>query len=155
VPIAQTLEPAPAPESAPAPEAAVALDAFGPAQWPEVCAALKLGGVVANSAANLELVERTGTRLRFRIDARSDALYDASHGVRIETALGRYFGTPVQVEIVSGTLEAESPREVELRKRRERQRAAVETLHADPVVNALVQRFNGVLLEDTVVPLDE
>ena len=161
VPIAQTRESAPAQESAPEPEVApepeltVALEAFGPAQWPEVCAALKLGGVVANSAANLELVERTGTRLRFRIDARSDALYDASHGVRIETALGRYFGTPVQVEIASGTLEAESPREVELRKRRERQRAAVAMLHADPVVNALVQRFNGVLLEDSVVPLDE
>lgn len=148
-PLAQT------PESAPAPEPVVALDAFGPAQWPDVCGALKLGGVVANSAANLELVERLGTRLRFRIDARSDALYDASHRTRIETALGDYFGSPVQVEIASGTLEAESPREVEVRKRRERQRAAVAMLHADPVVNALVQRFNGVLLEDTVVPLDE
>ena len=139
----------------PVPGSALALEQFGPAQWPEVCKALALGGVVANSAANLELVERVDKRLVFRLDARSDALYDASHRERIEAALSGYFATPVQVEIASGVLEAESPREVEARQRRERQLAAVATLRADPLVSALMERFNGVLLEDTVVPLDE
>ncbi len=159
--MAPALEPVPTAEASP-PAAAVpvagsalALEQFGPTQWPEVCKALALGGVVANSAANLELVERVDKRLVFRLDARSDALYDASHRERIEAALCQYFATPVQVEIASGVLEAESPREVEARQRRERQLAAVATLRADPLVSALMERFNGVLLEDTVVPLDE
>ena len=146
---------APPPAAAPAPGSAIALEQFGPAQWPMVCGALALGGVVANTAANLELVERAGSRLVFRLDVRSDALYDGSHRERIEAALGAYFATPVQVEIASGVLRAESPREVEVRHRRERQLAAVATLRADPLVSALMARFNGVLLEDTVVPLDE
>ncbi|MFP5414459.1 MAG: DNA polymerase III subunit gamma/tau [Gammaproteobacteria bacterium] len=154
VPAATVSPPAPV-AAAPVVDAALALEQFGPAQWPVVCKALALGGVVANSAANLELVERVDKRLVFRLDARSDALYDASHRERIEAALCRYFATPVQVEIASGVLEAESPREVEVRQRRERQLAAVATLRADPLVSALMERFNGVLLEDTVVPLDE
>ncbi|TAL08787.1 MAG: DNA polymerase III subunit gamma/tau [Porticoccaceae bacterium] len=155
------LEPEPMPEvpvpppAVSVPGSAIALEQFGPAQWPMVCGALALGGVVANTAANLELVERVGSRLVFRLDARSDALYDVSHRERIEAALGGYFATPVQVEIASGVLGAESPREVELRRCRERQLAAVATLRADPLVSALMARFNGVLLEDTVVPLDE
>ena len=147
--------PAPPATAAPVPGSTIALEQFGPAQWPAVCKELALGGVVANSAANLELVECVGSRLVFRLDARSDALYDGSHRERIEAALSRYFASPVHVEIASGALQAESPREVELRERQERQLAAVATLRADPLVSALVERFNGVLLEDTVVPLDE
>ncbi|MCC6297629.1 MAG: DNA polymerase III subunit gamma/tau, partial [Pseudomonadales bacterium] len=85
----------------------------------------------------------------------SAALYDDDHRRRLQRALEEYFGREVAVAIETGALQAESPRAAALRAQRERQAAAVAALRADPVVGALVAQFDGVLLEETVVPLDD
>jgi len=158
-------EPAPraAPEPVALPEAAappgggakIGLAEFQPGNWPQVCRALALGGVAGSVADNLELVAVADAALAFRLDAGSAALYDDDHRQRLQRALEEYFGRPVSVAIETGALQAESPRAAALRAQRERQAAAVAALRADPVVGALVAQFDGVLLEETVVPLDD
>jgi len=96
-----------------------------------------------------------GTELRFRLDAGSAALYEDGHRQRLQAALADYFGSAVTAVVEVGDLPAESPRAAALRAARERRARAVAELRADPVVGALVERFDGVLLEDSVVPLDD
>ena len=148
-------KPAPEPEAPAAAAAGIALAALGPELWPRVCGALGLGGVVGNTAENLELVRVAGAELGFRLDPRSAALYEDAHRARLQDALRGYFRTAVTVSVEVGAQQAESPRAAALRAARERRDRAVAELRADPVVGALVERFDGVLLEDTVVPLDD
>jgi DNA polymerase-3 subunit gamma/tau len=155
-PLATRSELGPTPVSAPGPDTdGIALAEFAPHHWPRVCGELRLGGVVGNTADNLELVAVTGTELVFRLDAASAALHEDGHRQRLQEALGAYFGAAVTVRIEVGALQSESPRAAALRAERERHAAAVAALRADPVVGAVVEHFDGVLLEDTVVPLDE
>ncbi|MFZ5654564.1 MAG: DNA polymerase III subunit gamma/tau [Pseudomonadota bacterium] len=142
------------PQPAPA-DAGIALCALRPELWPRVCGALGLGGLAGNTAENLELVGVAGTELRFRLDAGSAALYEDGHRQRLQAALADYFGSAVTAVVEVGDLPAESPRAAALRAARERRARAVAELRADPVVGALVERFDGVLLEDSVVPLDD
>ncbi len=141
------------------PEAATAssvpLSEFAPARWPEVCRSLSLGGVAGNTVTNLELVTASGAELMFRLDDGSASLYEDAHRQRLQDALSAYFSTAVKVRIEVGALQSESPRVAALRAERERHAAAVAALRSDPVVGALVEHFDAVLLEDTVVPLDE
>lgn len=147
--------PEPLPAVAPgADTGGIALAEFAPHHWPRVCGALGLGGVAGNTADNLELAAVTGAELVFRLDAASASLYEDGHRRRLQEALTAYFGTAVSVRVEVGALQSESPRAAALRAERERHAAAVAALRADPVVGALVEHFDGVLLEDTVVPLD-
>lgn len=133
----------------------IGLAEFQPDNWPQVCRALALGGVAGSIADNLELVAVTGTVLAFRLDADNASLYDGGQRERVQRALTDYFGRAVTVTIESGELQAESPRAAALRVRRERQATALAALRSDPVVGALVAQFDGVLLEETVIPLDD
>ena len=139
----------------PAGHVRIGLAEFQPGNWPQVCRGLTLGGVAGSIADNLELVAVAGTALAFRLDAGSESLYDDGQRARVQRALAEYFGCALTVTIETGALQAESPRVAAQRAQRERQAAAVAALRDDPVVGALVEQFDGVLLEDTVVPLDD
>lgn len=141
---------------------ALTLSEFGPEQWRRVYAEMDLGGLIENTAANLILLKRDGAKLWFRLDADNDALYDEAHRVRLEQALVSYFGEPIIVEIErapitqgNAGLQTETPRAARQREQEERQQAAVQSLREDPLVNTLIEKFNGELLEDTISPLEE
>ena len=141
---------------------ALALTDFSPEHWRQVYMGLGLGGLVENTASNLILTKRQGAKLWFRLDADHDALYDEAHQERLETALSTYFGTALTLEIerapivqVEGDAAVETPRAAHQREQYERQQAAIKTLREDPLVNTLIEQFNGELLEDTILPLEE
>ncbi|MEH6542822.1 MAG: DNA polymerase III subunit gamma/tau [Porticoccaceae bacterium] len=140
----------------------IALAEFSPEHWRAVYSGLALGGIIENTAANLILIKRQGAELWFRLDADNDALYDEGHRKRLETALVAYFGESLTVNIdraqitsAPGETAAETPRAAREREQYERQQAAIKTMREDPVVNTLIERFNGELLEDTISPLEE
>ena len=135
------------------------LDQLKPEHWLKLFDALAIGGVLKTVAAGLELmavdVRDSGVgRLRFRLDERDAGLYDPVHQVRLGAALGDYFGRAIEVEITAGAVDQETPRLRAERLAAERQETALRTLRNDPVVRDLVARFDGQLLEDTVVPSD-
>ena len=140
----------------------IALAEFSPEHWRAVYSGLALGGIIENTAANLILIKRQGAELWFRLDADNDALYDEGHRERLETALVAYFGESLTVNIdraqitsAPGEAAGETPRAAREREQYERQQAAIKTMREDPVVNTLIERFNGELLEDTILPLEE
>ena len=140
----------------------VSLAEFSPEHWRTVYTDLSLAGMIENTAANLILIKRQGAELWFQLDADNDALYDEVYRERLETVLSTYFDEPLAIHIeraqmvpVAGDAGAETPRAARERERYERQQAAIKAMREDPMVNTLIERFNGELLEDTISPLEE
>ena len=125
-----------------------------PERWIEIYQGLPVGGVLQNIAANLALVEVRGNTLRFDLDIDNSSLYEITHQQRLAEVLTEYFHQPVNVDIEVGVVSLETPQACRLRKREERQAAALESLQHDPSVRRVMDVFGGVLLEKTVKPVD-
>ena len=125
-----------------------------PDRWIEIYQGLQVAGLLQNIAANLCLVEVDGPTLHFVLDIASSSLYEESHQQRLADVLTEYFGEPVTVQIEVGAVATETPLARTERLRRERQSQAVEQLRLDPNVRRITELFNGVLLENTIKPID-
>ncbi len=125
-----------------------------PDRWIEIYQGLQVAGLLQNIAANLCLVDIAGPVLHFVLDIASSSLYEESHQQRLADVLTEYFGEPVTVQIEVGAVATETPLARTERLRRERQSQAVEQLRLDPNVRRITELFNGILLENTIKPID-
>ena len=125
-----------------------------PERWLDIYQGLSVGGVLQNVAANLAFVEARGNTLRFDLDIENSSLYEEGHQQRLAEVLTEYFGQPISVDIEVGVVAMETPQANRLRKREERQAAALDSLKHDPNVRRIMDVFGGVLLEKTVKPID-
>lgn len=125
-----------------------------PDRWIEIYQGLQVAGLLQNIAANLCLVDADGPTLHFVLDIASSSLYEESHQQRLADVLTEYFGEPVTVQIEVGAVATETPLARTERLRRERQSQAVEQLRLDPNVRRITELFNGILLENTIKPID-
>ena len=100
------------------------------------------------------MVEVRGNTLRFDLDIANSSLYEEGHQQRLADTLSEYFGQPVDVDIEVGAVAMETPQANRLRKKEERQAAALDSLKHDPNVRRVMDVFGGVLLEKTVKPID-
>ena len=138
----------------PAPERQWTLEDMTPERWLDVYRHLPVGGLLQNTAANLALVEVVGQALHFVLDIDQSTLYEEGHQQRLAEALSQYFSQSVSVVIEVGAAPSETPQVALERMRRERQEAAVSSLRQDPHVRRITDMFGGVLLENTIKPLD-
>jgi DNA polymerase III subunit gamma/tau len=130
------------------------LSLAAPQRWIDIYQGLAVGGVLQNTAANLVLIEVRGHAFRFELDINNSAMYEETHQHRLAEALSNYFDQPVTVDIEVGPVTSETPQAYRERTRAERQAAAVEGLKHDPNVRRIQDVFGGVLLENTVKPID-
>ena len=146
-----------APGEEPDPVAAtgqIALDDLAAANWYQLLEQLGLGGIVYTIAINCELSSRAGNRLVFTLDQANAALFNPGHVKQINSALEKYFNCSLVVEIEPGTVQGETPGQRQVRLRRERQEAAEATIEADPLLQALITRFDGELDRSSIKPAD-
>lgn len=115
--------------------------------WIDLCSKLELSGMSANLAAHAELVAQDGERYLLRIESAHSTLLDGPHAARIGEALSRHFGRVIKVEFETGPLQSETPVQYRERQLREQHEQAIARLEADPVVNALLARFEGSSLD--------
>ncbi len=125
-----------------------------PKRWIDIYQGLAVGGVLQNTAANLVLIDVRGHAFRFELDINNSAMYEETHQHRLAEVLSNYFDQQVTVDIEVGPVTSETPHAYRERTRAERQAAAVESLKYDPNVRRIQDVFGGVLLENTVKPID-
>jgi len=130
------------------------LEKVKPSDWLDIYQALQIGGLLQNTAANLTLVEVSDAVLHFVLDIDHASLYEEGHQQRLADILDSYFNVPVSVVIEVGVVSSETPQAYLERLRQERQQDAVNSLKQDPHVRRITDMFNGVLLENTIKPLD-
>ena len=141
------------PTPKPKPQAAVSKVAFtelSPERWIEVYAGLGVTGLLQSTVANCVLEGGDGETLHFILDQGQSTLYDPAHQQRMAELLSNYFQRPLQVVIRPGVVEAETPAAFAIRLRQEQYKGALQALYDDPLVQQLLQQFEGKLDEDSV-----
>ena len=117
--------------------------------WMWVCHSLLLSGITRIITAHCEYVSHCTRRIHLRLDWQKKSLYNESHRQRIEKALVGYFVQPLEVAVTIGTVESETPATWSQRKRAERYEAQ-NNIFNDRHVQALVKKFSGIILEDSI-----
>ncbi len=78
-------------------------------EWPEMLASLDLQGAARQLASHCRLVERSGDRFMFLLDARAEALRTRQLEEKFAQALARLTGTPVRLEFEVGAEAGDTP----------------------------------------------
>ena len=130
-----------------------ALADLQPNDWHTLFVDLRLGGVTRSIAANSVLQEVSGNELVLLLEQTQASLFDEGHRKRIEQALRDYFASPLSLRVEVGEVLAETPAQYRQRQTRERQAAALDSFTQDPVVQAMLERFDGEIRLDSIKPL--
>ena len=130
------------------------LNALTPERWSVQLPDLAIGGVVGNLLSHCLLVASDGNQLAFQLDAANASLYTPDYQRRIEELLTARFGEPVKVRIDVVSVSAETPARQRQRAQAERQQQAEASLLGDPVVQTLLNEFQGQLDPASIRPLD-
>ncbi|NIB44425.1 DNA polymerase III subunit gamma/tau [Pseudomaricurvus alkylphenolicus] len=148
--------PTPPPEAAEPEKPALAklpLANLQPEQWIQLYTGLGVGGVLQSTVSNCQLLKVQGNQLQFVLDQANSMLYDPSHQQRLSDMLSQYFGEPVTAVIEQGAIIGETPAAFAIRLKQEQYDSALQALRSDPLVQQLLQQFEGQLDEESVQPL--
>lgn len=130
------------------------LSSLTPATWNDTLAELGLVGIVYNIASNCELRSRVDNVLDFVLDENGASLFNDGHVGKIRMALENYFSAELKVTINPGVLLGETPALTRIRLNAERQSEAVAEIEGDPVLQQLIERFDGELDRASIVPVE-
>ena len=122
--------------------------------WGQLMGDLGLTGSLRMLAGSCALDRREGDTVYFRLDPLSEPLLTRQRRDALATALSRYFGERLKVEIRIAESTPETPHVQENRLADARLDAARESLESDPNVKALKTMFGAELKADSIEPLD-
>ena len=123
--------------------------------WETLVAELGLHGPAKQFAAHCVLLERAPGVVRLQLDSAGEAFRRPQIEQRIAQLLTERFGQPTRLEIVQADRPAELPtqaRRVALANE-DRQRAAEQSIEADPAVRAMREVFGATVKPGSVRPL--
>ena len=157
-------QPAPAPEPAfaepdPAPESAIEAEVEqeplpeGEFVWYRDFRSLGIVGMPGNLASH-GAMSRDGDVITLTIDEGHARLLNSRHEEKILAALRNRFGDSIQLRTEQGNPGPDTPAAYEERQRKARQEAAEASIHRDPVVKSIVERFEARVVEDSIRPAE-
>ena len=143
------IEPDPEPESV-APAEPVNPDGF---VWERDYRQLEITGMPGN-LASYSAMAMDGQTVVLTLDEGHARLLNARHEEKIVAALRSYFGDATQLKIKQGIPGPHTPAAFEERQRVARQKAAEAAIRQDPVVQSIVERFEGRVVEESIRPAE-
>ncbi|MEK1906079.1 MAG: DNA polymerase III subunit gamma/tau, partial [Pseudomonas sp.] len=123
------------------------------AEWLELFPRLGLSGMTGSIGANCTLIETNGDDWLLHLDPGHSALFNATQQRRLNDALDQHLGRTIKLRIELILPEQETPAQAASRKRAERQRQAEQSIHADPLIQQMIQQFGAVIRADSIEPL--
>lgn len=132
----------------------IAFNEFSLDLWVSVVSQLGLTGMTASLANTLSLEEVGSAELVYHYTADQEALLSGVHKERIQDAILDYFNASIEVKFVKNTQTRETPSQYFSRKKAERLEEAIVSFEQDLVVQTLVEEFQGVVIRDSIVPID-
>lgn len=122
--------------------------------WFTVYNGIDTGGLLQSTVANCALINWESLHLQFILDHQQSTLYDTKHQQYLADLLTEYFGHPIEVTITLGDVPYETPSQIVIRQRQERQIQAEEAIANDPVVEQLQEMFDGKVVPESIKPID-
>ena len=124
------------------------------ADWQQLAARLSIGGIANQLAHNCAFREYTNGRLSLQLDPAAERLRVPSTVARLKSALEQALGRPIELEIKVGRPEQETLAQRRARETGERQQAAVDQMHADPVARSVRETFDADWAPGSIQPAD-
>ncbi|HET6725186.1 MAG TPA: DNA polymerase III subunit gamma/tau [Gammaproteobacteria bacterium] len=148
--------PPPAPAAAPAAKPASTGTSAAPdsPNWAALVEALALRGMARELAVNCSLESREGDSIRLTLDAAHQQLLTEQSKDRLQQALARHYGRPVELRITTGAAAAPTPAQRRRQREDKRQEAAREAIESDPNVRALQEAFGAEIKPASIKPID-
>ncbi len=120
--------------------------------WQNMIEEMGLKGLTKELAGNCVIKSQSETKIELALTPTQEHLLNASQQGRIEQALKDKYGADLVLSIVLEDSENETPAETNARMQRERQKEAVNSVNSDPVVQSLMDTFNGTIDQDSIQP---
>ena len=141
----------------------VLLEQLNADNWLDVYRQIDTDGLLQSTVANCAYIgqtanqtsNQTNSTIEFILDEQQSTLYDVSHQQRLADLLSHYFQQTVKVSIQLGVPASETPAQIILRQKQERQRQAEQAIQSDPTVSQLKRAFGATIIENSIKPIDE
>lgn len=128
------------------------VEADGEFLWARDFRSLGLTGMPGNLASHAAMSWQ-GTTVVLTLDQGHERLLNDRHRVRIVEALQQRFGEHISLQVQQGEPGEDTPAAWEERARIARQQAAEASIRNDPLVNSIVERFEGRVVEESIKPV--
>ncbi|TNF33042.1 MAG: DNA polymerase III subunit gamma/tau [Gammaproteobacteria bacterium] len=122
--------------------------------WYGLVNAMNLKGMVKQLAVNCVLQSHVGNDMTLVLNKDFAQLLNDNLLKKLQDALCDYLDSKVKLNITLGQTEAETPAQTVARNVAERQQAAEQAIQQDPLVQALKENFDAVVLPNSVRPVD-
>ncbi|MEX0604322.1 MAG: DNA polymerase III subunit gamma/tau [Marinobacter sp.] len=119
--------------------------------WPRDFRSLEIVGMPGNLASH-SAFHQEGDVITLTIDEGHARLLTGRHQDRIKEALVTRFGDDVKLQIEEGDAGNNTPAIWEEQARIARQQAAEDAVRTDPLIQSIVERFEGRVVEDSIRP---
>jgi DNA polymerase III subunit gamma/tau len=121
-------------------------------EWQSMIDEMALKGLTKELAGNCVIKSQTENKLELALSPSQEHLLNSSQKDRIEQAIKMRLGADVELTIIIENSDNETPAEANARIRRERQKAAENSVNSDPAVQSLLDTFNGTIDQDSIQP---
>ena len=120
------------------------------ADWPQIVAALDLGGAARQLAAHCALQAREGDVLHLQLDPQHAHVRTRALEDKLAQALGRHFAAPIRLQIELAVTAPDTPARAEQQQEAAALDAARVAIETDPTVRALREKFGASVRADSV-----
>ncbi|WP_323753780.1 DNA polymerase III subunit gamma/tau [Marinobacter sp.] len=121
--------------------------------WERDYRSLEITGMPGN-LASYSAMKREGETVVLTLEEGHARLLNERHEEKILAALRSRFGDATQLKVKEGEPGLHTPAAFEERQRVARLKAAVESIRKDPLVQNIVERFEGRVVEESIRPIE-
>lgn len=139
-------------ESPPAAQTSVRLASA--ADWQRLVAQLPLRAVPRQLAHNCDFREWVDGRLVLNLDPAAESMRTSNAEERLRETLEHALGRRITLDIQIAQPQQETLAQRDIRESGEREQAAVETLHTDPIAKQLREQFDADWVPGSITPTD-
>ena len=123
--------------------------------WLMIYPRLIVSGLSENVLSNIQLNNRKGRDLYFKLDEEVGTIYNEDMLSKLSFTLSSFLNREVIVHISIGRLNSETPSKLNLRLKKEARKVALENFEKDANVQKLINHFSGKLSVNSITPIDE
>lgn len=120
----------------------------GELNWSDIISKLKLSGMALALASHCTLKTRSNDQVELNIAAKHEPLVNKTLHERIESALSRYFNTPIKLKI--STIHADDMKQSPQQEQDQRHAGVIQAIKNDASVQSIIELFNATLDESSV-----
>ncbi len=123
--------------------------------WPKLTQQLKLTGMAKMLAQHSEAKVLSAENIELYLPDVHKHLLEKKYQDKIQTELNSYFGKPVVLNFIVGSLTGLTPVALQQREEEEKQEQAIAAIEKDPIVQELIEQFDAKLIVPSIKPIQK